>query len=117
MYGYDEECWNGTRHVTCAGSPRGKGKGHLTHLAGSCEAHAVGEDARELDVSEQDPVQEEPTDPQKDSQTVVTFLAHCVAQHEGPVRVIGGIEAHSRRNDDLEDDDEVEGEAKLPRGG
>ena len=72
------------------------------------------DDARELGVKEQDHVQEQPNGRQHDSQPVVTFLAHCVAEHVGFVRVIGGIEALLRCNDDLEDDDKVEDEAKLP---
>ena len=82
-------------------------------LAGSCEAHAVGKDAREPDVKEQCPVQEQPAGAQEDGEAVVTFLARCVAQHEGSVEVVG-IEAHLRCQDDFEDDDEVEEEAKLP---
>ena len=75
----------------------------------------VGDDAREqYRVKEQDRVQEQPEDPQEDGHTVVTFLARCVAQHEGSVEYVVGIEARSRCNDDLEDDDEVEEEAKLP---
>ena len=114
MYGYDEECWNGTRHVTCAGSPRGKGKGHLTHLAGSCEAHILCHDARERDVKEQDHVQERPKGRQHDGRQAIIVLARCVAQHERLVRVIvGDIIASVRRNDDFEDDEEVEDEAML----
>eukprot|EP00964_Phaeocystis_antarctica_P106166 scaffold71094_cov66-Phaeocystis_antarctica.AAC.1 len=67
-------------------------------------------------------------------------MAHCLAQREKLVRVIvqrkrrvrvivgendnerlvrvivGDIITHLRCDDDLEDDGEVEGEAKLPRG-
>ena len=95
----------------------GRERGHLTYLAGSCEAHLLCDEPRELDVKEQCPIQEEPADPQEDGQPVVTFLARCVAQHEGTVRGIEGIKAHSRCYDDLDDDGEVEDEAKLPRGG
>ena len=87
-----------------------------TSFAGSCETHIAGDDARELGVKEQDHVEEHPHDRQHDSRPVLTFLAHCVAQHEGPVRVIAGVEAHLRCDDDFEDDDEVEGKAKLPWG-
>ena len=92
---------------------------HLTHPAGSCEAHAVGHDGRELDVKEQDRVQEHPNDRQKDGQQAVVVLARCVAQHERLVRVsVGNIIAHLRCDDDLADDDEVEDVAKLrTRGG
>ena len=75
----------------------------------------VGHDALEqYRVKEQDHVQEQPADPQKDGGRVVTFLARCVAQHEGPVRCIVGLKAHSRCHEDLENDDEVKTEAKLP---
>ena len=72
------------------------------------------DDARELGVKEQDHVQEQPNGRQHDSQPVVTFLARCVTQHEGPVRVIADIGAHLRCEDELHDDDEVETEAILP---
>ena len=52
-------------------------------------------------------MQEQPTDRQEDGRRVVTFLARCVAQHEGLVRVIvRDIIASVRCNDDLEDNDD-----------
>ena len=81
------------------------------HLAGSCEAHAVGED-REQEVQEQGRVQEQPTGRQENGHPVVPFLAHCAAQ-VGPVQVIASVDALLRCDDDLEDDEEVDEEAKL----
>ena len=57
-------------------------------------------------------MQEQPTGRQENGHPVVPFLAHCAAQ-VGPVQVIASIDALLRCNDDLEDDEEVDEEAKL----
>eukprot|EP00964_Phaeocystis_antarctica_P101679 scaffold67163_cov66-Phaeocystis_antarctica.AAC.2 len=117
----DNEQWNGMRHATWGpleGTPNSK-QGHLAHFVGSCEAHAVGHDAREPDgVKEQDHVQEHPRYRQYDGRQAVIALAQCVAQHESLVQVtlwVGDLIAHLRCDDNLHDNDEMEDEAKLPR--
>ena len=88
------------------------------HLAGSCKTHVVGHDERELDVKEHARVEEHPNDRQYDGRQAVIALAQCVAQHESLVQItVGDLIAHLRCDDNLDDNDEMEDEAKLPRQG
>ena len=83
-------------------------------MQGTAKAHAVGHEPWKLVVQKQDHVREQPNDRQPDGHTAVVVFAQCVAQHERLVRVVGVLIAHLRPDDDLDDNHEVEDEAKLP---